>query len=208
MASITPDLVGVEDTKEEELIDFGGMGGQSNGLDHFLAREHDADFAYEQTVNMSAEGPDIDANDGNPLWKKMIPGNMTEGIVYEDESVKVNAKLNFTKYDGKIILELMSQGPEITNIKVSQKIPDSYKMSVSDVNMSSGTPRVMVRAIQMSPVFESPKIAFRFDVNGMQKVIHFSLPVLINKYTEKVDMNRDKFDAVWKDITHNRPSSF
>ena len=27
VASLTPDLVGVEDTKEEELIDFGNMGG-------------------------------------------------------------------------------------------------------------------------------------------------------------------------------------
>ena len=133
---------------------------------------------------MNSECPDIDPNDDNPLWKKMIPGNMTEGIIFKDDSLKINCKLNFTKYDGKVILELLSKGPEITNIQVSQKIPDTYKMSVSDVNMSSGTPRVMVRVIQMKPIYDSPKIAFRFNANGMQKVVHFSLPILINKYIE------------------------
>jgi len=36
----------------------------------------------------------------------MIPGNMKEGIIYEDSSLSVFGKFNFQKYDGKIILEL------------------------------------------------------------------------------------------------------
>jgi len=36
----------------------------------------------------------------------MIPGNMKEGTVYEDTYLTVFAKFNFSKYDGKIILEL------------------------------------------------------------------------------------------------------
>ena len=102
----------------------------------------------------------------------------------------------------------MSKGPEISNIQVSQKIPETFKMSVSDVNLSGPHPKVMVRAIQMKPALESPKMAFRFNVAGIQKTISFSLPILINKYTEKVEMTREKFTTVWKDITHNRPSSF
>ena len=46
----------------------------------------------------------------------MIPGNMKDGVIYEDSFVTVNGKFNFTKYDGKIIIELQSKGTELSNI--------------------------------------------------------------------------------------------
>lgn len=98
------------------------------------------------TVNLSSEGQKI-VNDENPNWKKMIPGNMKEGIIYEDSSLSVNGKFNFTKYDGRIILELNTKGPELSNIQVSHKIPASYRMQVSDVMLPQNfgeVPKVMI----------------------------------------------------------------
>ena len=98
------------------------------------------------TVNLSSEGQKI-VNDENPNWKKMIPGNMKEGIVYEDASLSVNGKFNFTKYDGRIILELTAKGPELSNIQVSHKIPASFRMQVSDVMQPQNfgeVPKVMI----------------------------------------------------------------
>lgn len=108
-------------------------------------------------------------NDENPLWKKMIPGNMKEGTIYEDFGITVLGKFNFTKYDGKIILELQAKGGELSSIQVSSKIPPCFKMQVSDVNMPSTPmelPKVMVRCILMEKCNECPKIAFRFTQNG------------------------------------------
>lgn len=97
----------------------------------------------------------------------MIPGNMKEGIIYEDSFVAVNGKFNFTKYDGKIIIELQSKGSELTNIQVSHKIPSSFKMQVSDVMQKPGElPKVMIRCILMEKCTECPKIAFKFVVSG------------------------------------------
>ena len=72
-------------------------------------------------------------NDENANWKKMIPGNMKEGAVYEDSGVTIFGKFNFKKYDGRIILEIQSKGDQLTNVKVSSKIPDGFKMQVSEV---------------------------------------------------------------------------
>jgi hypothetical protein len=45
-------------------------------------------------------------NEENQNWKKMIPGNMKEGNIYEDSLLTVFGKFNFKKYDGKIMLEI------------------------------------------------------------------------------------------------------
>lgn len=65
----------------------------------------------------------------------MIPGNMKEGNIYEDSLLTVFGKFNFKKYDGKIMLEIQAKGDELTSIQVSSKIPASFKMQVSDVQM-------------------------------------------------------------------------
>ncbi len=56
----------------------------------------------------------------------MIPGNMKEGIIFEDSSLQINGKFNFTKYDGKIILELQTKGADLNQIQVSYKAPASF----------------------------------------------------------------------------------
>jgi len=124
---------------------------------------HPKDFVTS-TVNLSSEGAKI-VNDENPNWKRMIPGNMKEGIIFEDSSISVNGKFNFTKYDGRIILELQTKGAELSNILVSHKIPSSFKMQVSDVMMPQNfgeLPKVMIRCILLEKCTECPKIAFRF----------------------------------------------
>lgn len=198
----------VSTTEEEggglDLLDFeAGV-----AFDHEFSRVHPGDFAPSQTVNIESETSKI-VNEDNQFWKKMIPGNMKEGTIYEDSGVEVKGKFNFAKYDGKIIIELHTKGDDLSDIKVSSKIPPSLKMQISDVmypNLPIDAPKVMVRAIQMEPLTESPKIAFRFSQGGSQRTIAFAMPILINKYTEPIEMPQGKFETVWTDITNNHPT--
>jgi hypothetical protein len=106
-----PDLMG------GDLLGFGSddnlFGNKSHTtLSHKFSSTFPSDFAESITVQESEYVKLI--NEENPCWKKMIPGNMKEGPVYEDFGLTVFGKFNFQKYDGKIILELQSKGDNIS----------------------------------------------------------------------------------------------
>lgn len=213
-AESLPDLLGeTEPTESSSTGDLIGLGEDFGSsppaaeLTHSLKTANAADFSPVQTVNFEAEQEDFISP--HPQFKKMLPVNSKDGIVFEDDSIEVKAKLNFKKYDGKIILELHSKGASIVDIKTSTKIPETLKMMVSDVQYpEAAAPRVMVRVFQLRPAATPPKIAFRYQQNGEVKTINFSLPILANKFIEGVDMTPEKFVTVWTDITGNRPDTF
>ena len=82
-------------------------------------------------------------------------------------------------------------------------------MMISDAQYpDGGAPRVMVRVFQLTPAGTPPKVAFRYQQGGEVKTVSFSLPVMVNKFIEGVDMTPEKFVTVWTDITQNRPDTF
>ena len=210
-----PEIMNMIETDQEEgkvseqstgnLLDIGNDQPLSTDSlsNHPLALAHPEDFAAAKLLDLS-NGKKLEVDATNENWKTLIPGNQKEGTIYEDSNIKVLIKLNFTKYDGKIILQLSSKSGEISNIKTSSQIPEQFKMSISDVSMPSlpgDLPKVMVRIMNIEPCIESPKIAFRFDSMGLTNTISFRLPVLLNKFCEGVEMPKEKFSSIWSNFS-------
>jgi hypothetical protein len=92
------------------------------------------------------------------------------------------------------------------------KTPEGMLMSITDTRypQSDGdNPKAMMSMMITGNIKESPKLAVKFTTpRGETKVISFKIPVLVNKFIDKVDMEQDRFDHLWNDITKNRPNTF
>ena len=86
-------------TTTDSLLDMGDdfSGGS---IDHAFAKAHPSDFSSSQTVDLPTETTRVEAPADTPLWKGMVPQNVKEGTVYEDDSVRVQGTFMFEKYDG------------------------------------------------------------------------------------------------------------
>ena len=152
-------MIGGDDTGDSLLDLDEPLGTFSGGaINHEFATTYSAHFSPKQTVDLPPEATKIE-RPGDAKWKALVPFSANEGYVYEDDSVQVWGTFNFTKFDGKIVLELRSKGADITDIQTSSKIPTSYNMTNSEPRypaLPTDNPKVMVRSQQREPTHESP----------------------------------------------------
>jgi AP-2 complex subunit alpha len=183
-------------------------------LDHVFAKENPGDFSSEQTVKLEDETNELslDGPQGSK-WKTLIPGSDSDGCIYEDEDIKVNLKISVSKYLTRVLVEYVSMSAsEINDIQAKLKIPDGIKASISSTKYpqnETDNPKAMLMMMPTGNIREELKMAIKYETGfGDSKKAVFKIPVLINKFIDKVDMEQDRFDHLWNDITENRPSSF
>lgn len=47
-------------------------------------------------------------------WKGLLPVNVKEGVVYQDSTLQVTAKMIYLKYFGRITLDFVSKGGQFS----------------------------------------------------------------------------------------------
>lgn len=196
-------------------MDIGGASLESKGsLNHKFAKQNPRDFANEQTVKLDDEAEPLSL-DGpqDSKWKNLIPGNATDGTVYEDDEIKVNVKFNTSKYLTRVLVEYVStSASSLSDIQAKLKVPEGMKASISATKYpqnDSDNPKAMLMVMATGGIQKEIKMGVRYETGfGDAKTIAFKVPVLINKFIEKVDMGQDRFDQLWEDISQNRPRSF
>ena len=201
-------LLGIDDF-------LSGVTSGGNGpIDHEFYNQNPNDFSSEQTVNINDEADAHEIEDDNDSkWKSLVPASATDGVIYEDDDIKINLKFNISDHLTKVLLEFASvSSGELSDIKTRLKIPDGLLMSITDVRYPQNpgdNPKAMMSFMVTGNIKETAKIAVRFNTPFDEtKTISFKLPVLINKFIDRVEMEQDRFDYLWDDITNNRPSSF
>lgn len=222
-AGKSSDLLYGEDSKNKQSkvndemdilgLDFGESDSKSSH-EHAIAKQNPSDFSSEQTVNLEDEANELSL-DGpqDSKWKTLIPGSVTDGTIYEDDDIKVNVKFNISKYLTRVLIEYVSMSAsELNDIEAKLKIPDGLKASISATKYPQNdgdNPKTMLMMMPTGNIKEELKMAVKYETGfGDSKKAVFKIPVLINKFIDKVDMDQDRFDHLWKDITENRPSSF
>lgn len=207
-------------TQNDEIDDILGLGfndsnSSGNGiLNHSFAKQNPNDFVTEQTVNLDSEANELSLSSSqDSKWKTLIPGNATDGTIYEDENIKINMKFNISKYLTRVLIEYVSNSASsLENIEARLKVPEGMKASVSPTKYPSNetdNPKSMLMVMATGNIKEELKMAIQFEsgFGGTEKII-FKIPVLINKFIERVEMDQDRFDHLWHDISKNRPNSF
>jgi len=186
--------------------------GSSGSISHAFAKQNPDDFASEQTVKVDEESEELSL-DGpqDSKWKTLLPGNSTDGTIYEDDEIKVNIKFNISKYLTRVLLEYVSNtGSTLSEIQAQVKAPDGIKANVSPTKYPDGdNPKAMLMIMATAGIEKPIRMAIRYESGfGETKTVVFKVPVLINKFIDKVEMEQDRFDHLWNDISKNRPSSF
>ena len=172
-----------------------------NYSDHFVQKSGSniAEFKIENTQDSK--------------WKSLIPLNSTDGPIYEDDEIKVNVKFNISKYLVRVLIEYVStSSEELSEIQTKLSTPDGMMASITPTKYpqsNSENPKSMLM-VMITNGFESElQIAVRYQKSfGDKKIISFKIPVLINKFIESVEMEQDRFDYLWNDISFNRPDTF
>lgn len=215
-----PEAVGPSASKDDgnvmDLLDMGlgDLTTEPKGSSgHPFKKNSPNDFASEQTVDMDEEAEALDFDgpqDGK--WKNLIPGSVTDGTIYEDDEIKVNIKFNISKYLTRVLVEYVANSSqELSDIQASLKTPEGMLAQISGTKYPQGgeNPKAMLMVMATNGIKRELKMAVRYNLSfGDQKTVVFKIPVLINKFIERVEMDQDRFDHLWNDITVIRPSSF
>lgn len=77
----------------DDLIGIGGgsVGGGGSApnedLDHPIYHNNKDDFASSQTVNIPLLSPLNEKSTNGTQWKALVPSNINEGVIYQDDEV-------------------------------------------------------------------------------------------------------------------------
>lgn len=220
-AQSSEDLFGGETSKPttsnegDELdllgMDMGGFSASKSGLHPFIQNYSDH-FVKNRSGEVDIPELKIE-NSQDAKWKGLIPLNSTDGAIYEDDEIRVNIKFNISSYLVRVLVEYVSMdSQELSEIQTKLNIPDGMMASISPTkypSSSSENPKSMIMVMLKNGYDHELQIAVRYQKSfGDKKIISFKIPVLINKFIESVDMDQDRFDYLWNDITSNRPDTF
>lgn len=195
-------------------LDMGGASLESKSSVHPFIRNNSDHFVPRSTVDLEDEATELSIDGAQDTkWKNLIPGNSTDGTVYEDDEIKINVKFNVTKYLMRVLVEYVSMSSEeLSDIQAKLISPDGVNASISATKYPQSNdenPKAMLMVMPSSGFKNEIKMGVRYQTSfGDKKTISFKVPVLINKFIEKVEMDQDRFDYLWNDISTNRPDSF
>lgn len=195
------------------LFDMGEtFAGSSGGNSHPFAKRHPKDFCSENTVNIDNEATELSL-DGvqDSKWKSLIPANTTDGVIYEDDEIKIVMKFKTSKYLVRVLVEYVCNTRSMVSEAQAQlRVPDGMKATISPTKYPDGEhPKAMMMIMATGGIEKELKMAVKYDIGyGDPKTVVFKVPVLINKFIDKVEMEQDRFDNLWGDISNNRPNSF
>jgi AP-2 complex subunit alpha len=150
-------------------LDMGGASIERKGaLDHPFAKQNPGDFSSEQTVDLDSEADAYSLDyPQDSKWKTLIPGSVTDGTIYEDDSIKVNVKFNISKYLTRMLVEYVSvSASSLENIEAKLKTPDGILASVSSTKYPSNdtdNPKAMVMVMPTGNIKTELKMAIKYD---------------------------------------------
>lgn len=136
---------------------------------------------------------------------------MREGVIYSDESIEISCSIQIIKFLERIQLSFVSKSMDSLSDLQAKVVPsplnDALDIAVSPVKTRpDGVPEIIIMIMLKDPIATSPSLRIQFNrsMSG-PATAEFRLPVLMNKFTEPVEMPPDAFSRTWEDITHNRP---
>jgi hypothetical protein len=195
------------------LFDMGDtFGGGSRSNSHPFVKQNPNDFCSENTVNIDDEATvlSIDSSQDSK-WKTLIPANTTDGIIYEDDEIKIVMKFKTSKYLCRVLVEyICNTRSMVSEAQAQLRVPEGMKATISPTKYPDGEhPKAMMMIMAAGGIEKELKMAVKYDIGyGDPKTVVFKVPVLINKFIDKVEMEQDRFDHLWGDISNNRPNSF
>eukprot|EP00344_Euplotes_crassus_P006269 CAMPEP_0197013496 /NCGR_PEP_ID=MMETSP1380-20130617/66542_1 /TAXON_ID=5936 /ORGANISM="Euplotes crassus, Strain CT5" /LENGTH=962 /DNA_ID=CAMNT_0042437789 /DNA_START=144 /DNA_END=3032 /DNA_ORIENTATION=+ len=197
----------------DDILGLGDSSG-SNVLGHPFAKANPGDFSSSQTVDINSEAEELSMNgDQDSKWKNLIPISCTDGTIFEDDNIKVNMRFNISKYVTRVLVEYVSTtASTLDSVQAMLKVPDGMKAMISDTKYPTNdtdNPKAMMTVLHTGSIKEDIKMAIKYESGFGDPVKQvFRVPVLVNKFIDKVDMEQDRFDHLWNDISTNRPDSF
>jgi len=164
-------------------------------------------FAEMPSVDPSKAQKLVVPSENAELWKKCISRNVSEGIIFENDIIKVAIKSMYQKFMGRLILQFINKRERFENVLVELQSPPQLEATCSKVKYAEN-PMVMIRMMLAGAFDVPPILTVSFLMGGAQERVRFALPVLMSKFIEPIELPLSKFEEVWKDITINKPNTF
>lgn len=124
-------------------------------------------------------------------WKGLLPGNVKEGVLFQDQTLQVTTKMMFMKHFARITLEFVSKAGQFSDMQPTLHPASGMVAQVSSIKYpppgSPGNPQALVQAMLEGPVTEATVLELHYATTGMgpgHALIH--LPLLMHKFAEPV----------------------
>ena len=122
------------------------------------------------------------------------------GVLYQDNYVTVNYKSSFQGSLGKIAIQFVSKGSQLSNVVVSIPNTQNIFFNISPVQYGDN-PSVMIQCINTGVGAETPMVNLNFYQGETYRNMNFGLPVLSNKWVSPVNMPPETYDKYYNDYT-------
>ena len=182
----------------DDLLDTSSsQGSSSNAQSHPL---------YEQCRDKIAVGANV-----IPIPNKLqLPSSNAQefkalliaetGTLYQDNNLSINYKSSFQTSIGKIAMQFVTKGQNLSNVVISVPNTGNLFFNISPVQYGDH-PSTMIQCLNTAVGTETPMANLTFNQGDSHRNVNFALPIQTNKWISQVNMPQQAFDKYYIDYT-------